>query len=239
VDHHHDVALVQAEHCGNLRVEDLGRLLHFEVMVSAAERAHLVALAMLRALRHAAGLGVQHLAVLLDALEVLVSAPAAPDRPLGAAAQHGIGLVLAETNRARAAEASRDAMTERVGERPLHRQDVVARKAGMQAAHAAGDVESHAARRYDAALVGVERRHAADREAVAPVRVGHGIGSVYDSGQGRDVHRLLVDLMVHVADERFARIDHRRHAHRPVHGNLPFMVGAPPEKARVHGQACM
>ena len=34
VDHHHDVALVQAEHCGNLRVEDLGRLLHFEVMVS-------------------------------------------------------------------------------------------------------------------------------------------------------------------------------------------------------------
>ena len=68
-----------------------------------------------------------------------------------------------------------------VRQRLLDRLDVVARQAGVQAAHAAGDVEADAARGHDAALVRVEGRHAADGEAVAPVRIGHGVGRADDA----------------------------------------------------------
>ena len=44
-------------------------------------------------------------------------------------------------------------------------------------------------------------------------------------GQRRDVDRLLVDLVVHVAQQRLARVDHRRHAHRALARDLPLVVG--------------
>ena len=86
VDHHDDVALRRPKPRQSRRRQIRGHFLHFEVMVAAAQRAHLVALALFGLLRHVARLGVQHLAVLLDALEVGRRAPAALDRPLRAAA---------------------------------------------------------------------------------------------------------------------------------------------------------
>ena len=111
-----------------------------------------------------------------------------------------------ERDRARAADAGRDLAKQRVGERFLDGQDVCDLKPGQHRADAAGDVEADAARRYDATLIRIEGRNAADRKTVAPVRIRHGIGRLDDSGQRRDIRRLLVDLVVHGANE----VLHRR-----------------------------
>ena len=68
--------------------------------------------------------------------------------------------------------------------------------------------------------VGIEGRDAADREAVAPVRIGHRVGCPHDPGQRRDIDRLLIDLVVHVADQLFVRVDDGRHAHGAVRLDL-------------------
>ena len=59
----------------------------------------------------------------------------------------------------------------------------------------------------------VDGGHAADREAVAPVRVGHHQARPDDARQRRDVGRLHEDLLVHLADELLGGEDARRHAH--------------------------
>jgi hypothetical protein len=61
---------------------------------------------------------------------------------------------------------------------------------GAQQPDAAVDVVADAARR-DHPLVGVHRRHPADREAVAPVDVGHGDRGADDPRQVGDVGHLL------------------------------------------------
>ena len=53
------------------------------------------------------------------------------------------------------------------------------------------------------------------------MRVGHGIGCFDDARQRGDVCGLLVDLIVHVADQVFVGIDDRRHAHRAVRLDAP------------------
>ena len=179
-------------------------------MIARAERAHLAALAFLGALGDAFGLGVRHLPIFFDAFEVACVAPAELDRPLGAAGEHGIHLDGIERDRALAADAGRDLAKQRIGERLLHGQDVGHFEPGQHRAHAAGDIEADAARRHDAALVRIEGRHAADRETIAPVGVRHGIGRLHDSGQRRDIGRLLVDFVVHVADQLLIGVDDRR-----------------------------
>ena len=62
-------------------------------------------------------------------------------------------------------------------------------------------------------LRGVEGGDAADREAVAPVGVGHAEARLDDAGQRGDVRRLHEDLVVHRLDQRAAA----EHAHGHVH----------------------
>src|SRR5262249_29164014 len=71
VDADHDRVDFEAEASRGVRVVDLGDALHFEIMIAGAERAHLVALALLRRFGNRSGIGPRHRAVLLDALEVL------------------------------------------------------------------------------------------------------------------------------------------------------------------------
>jgi hypothetical protein len=112
-------------------------------------------------------------------------------------------------------------MEQRVGEFLLHRQDIRDRKPGQHRAHATGNVEADATGRHDAALVRIEGRDSANREAIAPVGVRHGIRRPDDPRQGRDVGCLLVDLVVHVADEVFVGINDRRDQHSPVRLDTP------------------
>ncbi len=65
-------------------------------------------------------------------------------------------------------------------------------------------------------MIGIERRDAADRETVTPMGIRHGVGGLHDPGKRRDIHRLLEDLVVHVADQILVGVDDRRHAHRAV-----------------------
>jgi len=143
-------------------------------VVAAAERAHFLALATPRLRGHAAGLGVQHLALLLDALQVGRLAPTLRHGPARAAGEHFVHLRVAELDVPGASDAGRDVLEEGIGQALLQiGRERLAHQPGVQAAHPAGDVEAHAAGRHHAAGVGVEGRHAADRKTVTPVRVRH------------------------------------------------------------------
>ncbi len=173
MDRDHDVTTREVVGPCNRFVIDFGHLLHLEVVVAAAERAHLIALALLRRLGDAVGASPRHRAAFLDALQVLGCSPASSPGPARAFAQHCVDLALAEGDGPRASDAGRNAGKERIGETRVLGLDIAARETRVQAAHPAGDVESDAARRDDAALLGIERRDPADRKSVSPVRIGH------------------------------------------------------------------
>ncbi len=219
-DHH--FAHAQAEAVGRLRVIDFDDFLQFEVMVAGPEGADLVTLAALGLVGNFVRLGAGHAAVFLDALDVGIAAVAVFDRPARAAAQHRVHFAGVEAQQAGAAQAGRDVGEQAVGKPLLERSDVRGLQPGVQGAHAAGNVESHPASRHHAALVGIERRHPADRETVAPVCVGHGVGRLNDARQGGDVGELFVDLVVHLADQSLIGIDHRRNAHFSERGDAPL-----------------
>jgi len=88
---------------------------------------------------------------------------------------------------------------------------------GAQGAHPAGDIETDPAGRDDTA---------ADREAVAPVGVGHRIRRRDDSRQAGDVGHLLGDLVVHRFQQFARREDHPRHPHAAGGRQFPFKVSA-------------
>src|SRR6516225_9590362 len=71
-----DVAARQAEHRGDCMVGNRRHLLYFEIVVARAQRAHLLTLAVPRAMRHRLGLGAQNTATLLDPVEILDTAVA-------------------------------------------------------------------------------------------------------------------------------------------------------------------
>ena len=212
----------QAKTVGRFRIEDLDDFLQFEVMVAGTQRADLVALAALGLVRHLAGFGSGHAAMLLDTIQIGRTAVAVLDRPARAAAQHRIHLVRIQPQRAGAAHTGRDVCEQAVGQPLLERRNLVCPEPGVEGAHAAGNVEPHPAGRHHAAGVGIERCHPADRKAVAPVRVRHGIGRLDDARQGGDVGELFQDFVVHFADQRLVGKDHRRHAHPADRRDLPF-----------------
>ncbi len=76
-------------------VVDLVHLLHLEEVVARAQRAELVAAAVLRGLAHRARVGVGQHAGLLAVLEVARGAQAAPDRPARPVAQHPVQIARA------------------------------------------------------------------------------------------------------------------------------------------------
>jgi len=235
MDHDHDVAGLESKRASSGGVEDGGDFLHLEVVVAAPQGAHLVALPFLGTLRNHLRVGARHPALLLDALEVRSDSPTALDRPARTAGEHRVHPRGFEANGAGAAHARRDAGIQGFRQLPLHRDDVGAVQSRMQAAHSAGDVEADAARGNHAALIGIESGDAADRKAVSPVRIRHGIGGPDDAGEPGDVDRLLIHLPVHRAQQRLGREDHGRHAHVIVRADLPLMRGSPGEEIQVHG----
>src|SRR3989304_5603828 len=88
--------------------------------------------------------------------------------------------------------------------------------------------EPEPARRDDAGAR-PERRDAPDREAVAPVAVGHAEGGPHDPRQARDVGHLLEDALIHLGEQRLGRVDARRHAHAGLLAlrGPPHPVGEP------------
>jgi len=200
VDADDDVARLEPEGAGGIRVAQLDDVLHLEVVVARAERAHLVALTALGGGGHVLRLCTRHRAVFLGSLEVL-RMPAAPrERPPRAATQHRVHLVCAEGECPGAAEARGNALRECVSEQPLDRLDLRARQARKERADTAGDVETHPARRHDPTLVGIEGGDAADRKAVAPMGIGHRERCLDDAGERGDIGDLLRHLVVHLPD---------------------------------------
>jgi hypothetical protein len=66
MDAHDEIAFAEAENCRRLRIEHGHDLLHFEVVVPGAERAHLILLPLLGVIRDIPRLGAGHAAVLFD-----------------------------------------------------------------------------------------------------------------------------------------------------------------------------
>ena len=152
----------------------------------------------------------------------------------GAAPQHVLHLAIVEMKRARAADAGGYAGGERVGQLLLYRLNVGPCQAGEQRAHAAGDIEPDAAGGYDSALFRRKCRNAADRKAVAPMGVRHGIGAGNDAGQGGDVNHLRLDLVVHVGNQIGRRVEHGGHAHVAARRIAPLGLRHLDPTGRVH-----
>ncbi len=131
VDADDHVADLEPENSGDRAVVERGHTLHLEVMVARPKRAHLIALTLLRRVRHGARIGAPHFTALFDALEVLGTTVAFADRPTRATGEHRVRLRGRETQRARTAHASRDARVKRIGQRaldPLDLRDLEARQ---------------------------------------------------------------------------------------------------------------
>src|SRR5262249_12112722 len=91
--------------------------LHFEIVVARAERAHLLALAMARTLRHRVGVSAGHRPALLDPVEILGPAIALADCPARTAFEHAIHLDLVECDFPPTAHAGRNRPEEAVCQR--------------------------------------------------------------------------------------------------------------------------
>ena len=105
----------------------------------------------------------------------------------------------------------------------------------MQHAHAAGHVEADATGRHHAAFGRIEGGHAADRKAIARVRVRQGIGGLDDAGQAGDVSQLLRHLVIQVRDQRRVAENHARHAHGAAARQVPCKLAMLFEPIQVHG----
>ncbi len=168
VDAHHHVVRRQAIGARRGGVEDGFDDLDFEIVVAGTERSHLVALALLRLLGNRAGIGACDAAVLLDAREVGRTAEALLDGPARTAFEHRIHSVRIETQAAGAADPDGNARKQEIGQRLLFALDVGALEAGMQRAHAAGNVEPHAvARRRWPVMRTAKRENSRRRVAIS------------------------------------------------------------------------
>src|SRR5207245_5088870 len=95
-----------------------------------------------------------------------------------------------------AADASRDALEEKIGNFFQVGPYVVEREVCDDQTHAAVDVESNATGRDHTALVHIHGRNAADREPVAAVAVGHAKRVARDARQRGDIAVLMVNGFV-------------------------------------------
>ncbi len=213
VDEHGHAIADQAERGRGLLVVDLGHVAQLAEVVAGAERAELGTAALLGPLRHLVRLGALDAAALLGVVEVAGAAVALGHGPARAAHQHAVELGGAELAVAARADAGRDGAVERGGQLGQAAAQLVALEPARQQAHAAVDVVADAAGRQHA-LLGVERGHAADREAVAPVDVRHGDRVADDAGQVGDVDHLLgAAVVADVGDQIGGRVDQPRHPH--------------------------
>src|SRR5690606_13974911 len=217
-------------------IVDRRDFLHFKIVVAAAKRAHLVALALLRLLRHVFWLCAEHLTVLFNPLQVLLYAPARAHRPPRAAHEHGVHLLGVETDQSGAADAGWNPVREHVRQLPLHAENIGAYKTSVQTAHAARNVKTHAACRNDAAFFGIERGDAANGKPITPASIRHGVRCFHDAPKRGYVDSLFVHLLIHRADLRFAGVDHCRYTHCTACWNFPLVVGTAIEEGEVHNR---
>ena len=123
---------------------------------------------------------------------------------------------MAEFDIAGTAQACRNGDRQLVSQGLLMRMQLIESQAGMQRAHTAGDVEADATGRDHPSLVRIERRHAADRKAIAPMCIRHGVSGLLYAGQGGDIADLFKYLLIHGLDQFLISIDDRRHPHFPL-----------------------
>src|SRR6266511_2366035 len=131
------------------------------------------------------------------------------------AARAGVDL---EGDRARGADARRDVAVELGGDRVEARAHDLFLEACRHDADAAVDVVADSAR-GDGAVLRVDRRDAADREAVSPVDVRHREGEAEDAGEVRDVRDLLEGRIVRRG--RADAVDAAGHLHPALARDLP------------------
>ncbi len=194
-DQHLPRAHVQPEGARRLLVVDLLDRLYLQEVVARAQRAELLAAPLPRPLADRVRVRSGDAAARLRGVEVGGGAIPALDRPGGALCHHLVQLAVADAERAVGAQAGRHVLEEPVGELPDDRPDLVLPQAGADETGAAVDVEADAAGRDDA-VVETHRRHAADREAVPPVDVGHRQRVADDPRQEGDVGDLLDSLVL-------------------------------------------
>ena len=196
-------------------------------VIARAEGAQLVAAALLRVVRDGGGIRFVEASAGLDGAQVRFLAVADLHGARRAAGEHAVEVVTAQREWPAAPDAGGNLARQRVRQLAQQRLHLVERRAGAEHAHAAVDVIADAARRDHAALR-VDRRHAADGEAVALVHVGHGDDVALQAGKRGHVDELLERA---VAEDGFehalGRVNARRHAHVAAIGcgDLPEPVG--------------
>ena len=152
MDAEDDFTAMQIEGGRDLGVIDLDHLLDFEVMISGAQRAHLIALARLGLFGNLLRVRAGRTPALLGALQVAFAAVALRHRPARTCAQHRVHLPRVETQRTGTAHTGRNAEGEIVGQCALEARELLAPQPRVQRAHAAGNVEADPARRDHSAL---------------------------------------------------------------------------------------
>ena len=227
VEHDHDlVGDRDAEGPGGRRVEDVLRPGHLDlaVVVAGAEGADLVVAALDGLVAAGVGIGPREAAPLLGQLQVLRQRVAVLHAPARAVLDHPAEFAARTADETAAADPGRNRAEQLVHQFADARPHLLLGQGRQAEAHAAVDVEADAAGR-DHAAVRVHRRHAADREAVAPVAVRHAEGVVDDAGQAGHVGDLVEDAGLHAAQQRLRGDDPRRDPHPLLEGDREFPDG--------------
>ena len=154
VDEHHDFVLVKPQPFGDPGVEDPLDVLDFEEVIAGAEGSRLRQPPGLCTVAHGRRVGALEAPVFLHRLEVLHIPVAVRHHPGGAFGEHFVELLVREPDVALAACTRWDVAEQLVDEFTRFGADFLDGQGAREQAHAAVDVESHAARRDHAAFVG-------------------------------------------------------------------------------------
>ena len=164
--------------------------LDLEVVVPRAQGAELLAPAGHGPGAHLCRIGSGQTTAALGGLEILRPPVAMPHAPATALTHHVREVGIAEPHEAPRADSGRHRGEERIHQLGQSGADLGLRQRRAEDSHPTVDVEADAAGR-DHPVLGAERRHAADREAVAPVPIGHAEGRPLNAGKTGDVRDLL------------------------------------------------
>jgi hypothetical protein len=161
---------------------------HLDEVVSGTDRPQLWAPARHGPRAHLGRIRPLQSATALDPLEVARGPESFIDRPARSPGEHRTDLSLAQLEARRAGpDPGRNVALDLVQEIGRARLQIADREIGPEQPDSAVDVVSDPARADHAALFRIERRHTTDREAVAPVDIGHPDRPPDDPGQTGDV----------------------------------------------------
>src|ERR1019366_9167292 len=173
MDQNRDLTEFESQRIGKLRVIDLVDAADFEKVIARTEGTQLLRTALVSALAYAVGVGAREHPAFFGMFEVALGSVSVAQRPLRTFAGHLLELLNRQPRyRAPGADSGRNFGEKRVGQLIYLRFDEVEIEAGARQAHATIDVVADSSRRYDTSA-GIDSRHAANGEAVAPMDVGH------------------------------------------------------------------